>query len=47
VRPVLALILLLVLAGCQSGPAGSGPARDPAYGDRRGGMCSPYASGCW
>jgi len=45
-RLAFAVTLLLVLAGCQGGPAGSGPARDPAYSDRHGGMCSPYSSTC-
>jgi hypothetical protein len=46
-RTAVALVLLLLLVGCQSGPAGSGPTRNPAYSDRHGGMCSPYSSGCW
>jgi hypothetical protein len=47
-RTAFALILILMtLAACQGGPAGPGPARDPATYDRHGGMCSPYASNCW
>jgi hypothetical protein len=47
-RTVFALILILMTLGaCQGGPTGPAPARDPAYYDRHGGMCSPYASNCW
>jgi hypothetical protein len=46
-RMALVLVLLLLLGGCQDGPAGRGPARDPAFYDHHGGMCSPYASNCW
>jgi len=46
-RLAFALVVLLLLAACQTEPAGYGPRRDPAYNDRHGGMCSPYWSGCW
>ena len=46
-RAVLILILLALLAGCQNGPAGPGPAHKDTYRERYGGMCSPYASNCW
>lgn len=46
-RYILALFVLLLLAGCQQMPASSGAGRGYDDGNRDGGMCSPYASGCW
>ena len=46
-RAVLLLIVLALLAGCQDGPTGPGPASDSPYRERYGGVCSPYASNCW
>jgi len=46
-RLIVVTILLLLLAACQDSPGGSTSAPRFDYGNRDGGMCSPYSSSCW
>jgi hypothetical protein len=47
-RLFVMMSLLLLLAACQGAPGGgSTPGSRFDHGNRDGGMCSPYASGCW
>jgi hypothetical protein len=46
-RLLVVIALLLMLAACRDSPGGSTPGPRVDYGNRDGGMCSPYASNCW